>query len=147
MTNGHAVAQDSFLEIGRALGFIPRRTFSETAPTDGIWLLPMSIGRFRELPVAAIEVVASEGLKTWRGSIHTLEVVSPAVGYLLLQDEEVRRRLARSGKNDSEIEATLGRTLDQMREAVAQTRQRIEVLQMENLRYLHRLYVKKSRIA
>ncbi|HZH18345.1 MAG TPA: hypothetical protein VE057_28595 [Archangium sp.] len=132
-----------FLDIGRAQGYVPRRSFSQHLPTDGVWLATTGIGRFHELPIVAIEVAASEGLKTWRGSLVTLEAVSPAVAILLLQDEEVRRRMSRAGATHPEIEETLGRMLTQMREAAARTRQRVEVYTMENLRYLHRVYVER----
>jgi hypothetical protein len=144
MTPGHADAQRMFFEVGKALGYQPRRTFSKALPTDGVWLALNGIARFQEVPIAAIEVVASEGLKTWRGSLATLEAVSPAVAFLLLQEEEVRRRMSRAGASASRIERVIHRTLNQMRDAAAQTRQRVEVYTMENLRCLHHLYAARG---
>jgi hypothetical protein len=95
MKFGHREAQDLFLEIGEALGFAVRRSFSSPDPSDGVWLLGPRYGVHTGLPAVALEVVVSENAKSVEGSIHRLESISPCLGVVLLQEEEIGRRLIR----------------------------------------------------
>jgi len=90
MRSGHHEAQVLFERLGQQLGYRARRSWTRQYPTDGVWLLDASHVGFDELPVAALEVVVSETGKALRGSISTLEMVSPALGILLVQDQEIR---------------------------------------------------------
>ncbi len=137
MSSGHAVAQRLFLEIGARRGYMTQQSYSSDAPTDGIWLTKGGFASVDRIPVAAIEVVASESLKTWRGSIATLEEVSPSIGILLLQDEEIFRRLVRKGMEADEAKRSLERTKIMMQQAAARSRQRIIVMTMPELRCQH----------
>src|SRR5438034_223345 len=94
---GHGEAQQMFLEMGRTLEFEVRSTFSRELPTDGCWFVSTSMGGLERLPVAALEVAVSEYGKTIAGSIATLEAVSPALGILVVQTDEIARGLVRGG--------------------------------------------------
>ena len=97
MTNGHREAQEKFLALGHALGFGVSRTWTQRNPTDGVWYVDVGGLRDNRMPLVAAEVVVSEGKKSLRGSISTLEQVSPALAVIIVQDDEIRRRLIRQG--------------------------------------------------
>ena len=125
MRTGHKQAQDMFLELGNHHGFQTRRTFTPVFPTDGIW-----IGRngvFGELTAAAIEVVVSESPKSIRGSVTTLEIVSPSVGVILLHDDEIRRGLMRNGADETELRRCLTNMCNHIEQIVQRSRQRFEI--------------------
>jgi hypothetical protein len=143
MTHGHAEAQRLFRELGKELGYKTARRFTSATPTDGVWMRPIGFGPMKEIPIAAIEVAVSEGRKSWRGSIATLELVSPAIGILLLQDEEITRRLLRTGVRESSVMVQIARTLELISEDASRSRQRIEVMVMGQLRYQHRVYAER----
>jgi hypothetical protein len=90
--------------------------------------------------VVALEVAASETPKVWRGSIAVLEEVSLALGILLLQDEQMRRRLVREGVKPEIVDGLIADTLTTMRTTALRARQRIQVMTMAELRYQHRVY-------
>lgn len=136
MKPGHREAQNLFLELGNRLGFLTRRTFSRRHPTDGIWLASAETGL---LPVVAAEVVVSEGLKTMRGSVATLEAVSPALGVLVLQDEEIRRCLLRLGREEEQIQARIWSVSEHLHELIRSSRQRLEIWRFGQLVRRHEL--------
>lgn len=138
MTPGHSEAQKLFLQIGAVKGHTTRVTFSSDLPTDGVWLVTSGIGDDL-VPLVAIEVIVSEDVKRWRGSIATLEAVSPATGILLLQDEEIRRRMIRKGTNPVETERLIEQTRRSIQHAISRSRQRLVVMTMSQLRNLRRL--------
>jgi len=126
MTPGHREAQAMFDALGRKLGMKAKHSFSRSYPTDGVWYSDSQPG-FPEAPVAAIEVIVSESRKTVRGSLLTLEVVSPAVGILLVHEDEIRRRLVRAGC-DPEVAARRVSAINAHAADLAQaSRQRVEV--------------------
>jgi hypothetical protein len=141
---GHISAQSMLRDIieGRGLRFA--KTFSPTLPTDGVGFAPIGLGPFADVPMVAAEVVASESPKGWRGSLHTLERVSPALAVLVFQDEEYRRRLGRRGWDVDVIERSIANTLATMNEEVAASRQRVIILTMDQLRYQHRVHTARS---
>jgi hypothetical protein len=136
MRAGHRHAQDQFLAAGSALGYRTRRTYSAEFPTDGVWLLKDCL-LGRDIGVAAIEVIVTENKKTRQGSIHVLESVSPAVGIVLLHDEEIRRGMWRDGATDSDIEREINHREEHLRRLAEQSKQRIEVWRTANLDYVH----------
>ena len=146
MTPGHKEAQRLFLEIGEAKGYQISRTFSESSPTDGVWFVPGSFGEMEHLPVAALEVAASESPKAWKGSIATIEEVSPAFGVLLLQDEVMRSRLGRQGWSTDDVELEIQRVHDAMQSVALRSKQRLTVMNMATLRYQHRMHYATSLI-
>jgi len=93
----------------------------------------------KELPVVALEVVVSESPKTIKGSIGTLEAVSPSLGVLLLHEGEMRRTRILRGLETQPIERHLG----ELHEAVAgwllRSHQRIEVWSFAQLQRRYEL--------
>lgn len=141
MRAGHRAAQRMFEELGRSQGFMPRRTFSATLPTDGVWFHHR--GFIESLPVVAIEVVASETQKVMKGSIHTLELVSPALGVLLIEDEEIWRKRIRNGATEAQAASYVAHLIDTASALVKRSRQRIEVWTVSHLRKLHAIAGKR----
>lgn len=133
MTQGHKEGQALFEALGRKLGFEVARSFSKTLPTDGVWFPDDRAGRFGQVPVVAIEVIASESRKTIRGSLMTLEMVSPALGILLVHEEEIRRRLIRAGLSSEEADARVRTSREHAEHLAAASRQRIEVWSFADL--------------
>jgi hypothetical protein len=128
-----------FLAMGHALGYQARRTWSAELPTDGVWLSPAGGGPFGGLPVVALEVIVTEGPKTVKGSIQTLAAVSPALGLVCLQEEEIRRGLIRRGIGPQEVERRLARQQDQIGEQLRRCPHRIELWSFGQLRRRYRL--------
>lgn len=135
MTRGHRDAQTTFCDLGRARGFTPKLTFSPTLPTDGVWLAESVAGTV--MPVVAIEVLVSESRKTIRGSVLTLELVSPALGIVLVHEEELRRRHIRSGGSGAEADRRVQMVRQQAEQLAAASRQRLEVWSFQQLRLAH----------
>ena len=135
MRAGHRTAQRLFEELGRSQGFEPARSYTRKLPTDGVWLLKR--GLVELLPIVAIEVIVSESPKTVKGSIHTLELVSPALGVLLLENEEIWRRRIRNGDSHENALTHTARLLRELAALANQSRQRIEVWTVSQLRTLH----------
>jgi len=133
MRRGHHEAQVLFEQMGRRLGFRCQRTWTREHPTDGVWLInPPHLG-LDALPVAALEVVVTETGKSLRGSISTLEMVSPALGILLIQDREIRRGLIRSGTSPQAATAHIKRLLAAAAADIARSRQRLVLWTFDEL--------------
>ena len=126
MRFGHREAQDMFLDVGQVLGYTARRAFSSTDPSDGVWVMSDRGGLTAGLPVAAIEVLVSESPKAISGSIHRLESISPALGIVLLHEEEVRRRLTGLGFNEARINRAIARDIAQVEDQIRQSKQRLQ---------------------
>ncbi|WP_158086306.1 hypothetical protein [Mycobacterium asiaticum] len=145
MLAGHNEAQRMFEELGRWYGFEPRRQHSRGFPADGVWLLGSCYGpAFGELPVVAIEVVASESPKTILGSIATLERVGAALGIVLVQEDEIARRLVRDGASRADVQAYLARTHAHIDGHLASVRHRIERWSFEQLSHAHTLAAQRT---
>src|SRR6266508_597833 len=99
MRSGHNEAQAMFQQLERRLGYRCRRTWTQAHPTDGVWLLYTFHLGHDVLPVAALEVAVTETGKPLRGSTATLDIVSPALGILRIQDQEIRRGLIRGRRH------------------------------------------------
>lgn len=123
-----------FLEMGVALGFEVRPTFSRELPADGCWFIPTSIGGMERLPVAALEVAVSESGKTLAGSIATLEAISPSVGILVIQTDEMMRGLIRDGLVHANAAAYVAARMLRAEELAARSRQRLSVWGFDELR-------------
>src|SRR5262249_25138971 len=136
MRPGHRAAQKLFEALGRSQGFEPARTYSPKLPTDGVWF--HKGGVIGALPVVAIEVVVSESPKLMKGSVRTLELVSPALGVLLLEDEEIWRGRVRRGDSDEKATAYVARVHAELLDLAAHSGRRIEVWTISHLRKLHR---------
>lgn len=141
MRPGHSEAQVMFEKIGVALGHETRRSWSISAPTDGVWLTKTEIAELGELPIAAIEVIVSESPKSIRGSALTLAEVSPAVGILLIHEQEIRRGLLRAGKDVAFASQVIDGMFKHALTASQRCFQRLEVWSFSTLqRRFHMLY-------
>lgn len=136
MHSGHRSAQRTFLHLGRLRGYVTQRSYSPELPTDGIWCPPREeFGTM--VPVVALEVAASESPKTMQGSVMVLSAVAPALGLLVIQDEEITRRVLRDGRTPLDAAMKVERTLDLAHRAAASVPQRIKVLRMHELQYFY----------
>ncbi len=127
MRTGHKDAQFLFEQLGRSAGYGYRRTWTRALPTDGVWLFDESLSLGAELPIAAIEVVVSEGPKTMKGSLDILAEVSPAIGILCVNEVEIRRGLVRRGVPHDNIIDRIARLMMIAHERVARSQQRLAV--------------------
>jgi hypothetical protein len=124
---GHIEAQTMFLQIGEALGYRTRRTWSRQLPTDGVWLLPEEDQVLPALPAVALEVAVSEGPKAIKGSLDTLAEISPALGVLVINDAEIRRSAIRQGVDPTKIQSRIRSRFAAARERVARHQQHFEI--------------------
>jgi hypothetical protein len=134
MTNGHKQAQRLFEIIGLSLGFKFCQNWSQSTPGDGSWLWNTCVLRDSVFPIATIEVAVSESLKRLRGSISTIELISPSLGVLLIQEEEIRRGLLRKGIEAVKAENIISNIITTMEKEVSMSKQRIEIWTMKELR-------------
>lgn len=105
MKPGHKHSQQIFFEMGKILGYKPKKSFTAELPTDGIWTVQHPLNLMDKLPVAAIEVVVSESPKTIRGSVRTLEDVSPLLAIILIHEGEItRRNIIKGGTLETSLE-------------------------------------------
>ena len=127
MTTGHRQAQRLWDELGSNLGYEPARSARGSRPADGVWF-PRAAGQwFARRPFAAIEVIVSESPKTLRGSIVTLECISPSLAVVLIHEEEIRRQAVRRGLP---VSAALRKTQllsEEAADLAGRSRQHIEV--------------------
>jgi hypothetical protein len=144
MRGGHKEAQELFLRLGQRLGYRSKRTWSREHPTDGVWLLDAPHLGHADLPIVALEVAVTEGAKALRGSIATLEAVSPALGVLLIQEREIRRGLIRSGVAPEVATTHLNGLLRLAAADLSRSRQRIELWTFEQLQRRARLALGQS---
>jgi len=124
-----------FEQLGKAKGYRTRRSWTRSHPTDGVWLNSghdtLGLG---DLPVAAIEVLVTEGAKSSRGSLATLTAVSPSVGILLVHEEEIRRGMLRKSINPAAINAVIEARHADLLDAANRTPQRIVIWTFSQLR-------------
>ena len=81
----------------------------------------------------------SEGKKAMRGSIATLEAVSPAWGIVILNEEEIRRGLIRNQYDLDVIDRIIQQKVQQLNEFISTSKQRIDVWRFGQLRRRHQL--------
>lgn len=91
----------------------------------------------KQLPLVASEVIVSEGAKSIRGSIGVLEAVSPALGIVIVQDDDIARRLRSAGHTEEYIARALSRTNELVEDHIRCTRQRIEIWTYKQLGRRH----------
>jgi hypothetical protein len=139
MRCGHADAQFMFAQIGRALGFEVRQTWTRELPTDGVWLFSGTGMVLPMAPAVALEVAVSEGPKALKGSIDTLAEVSPALGVLMIDDAEIRRGMLRDGIAAEVIDNRLAARFDLVHNRISRSQQRIEIWNYSTLRFKYRL--------
>ena len=132
MKQAHKVIQDIFLDWGKREGYLVRREFSQTLPTDGIWIDNKDLFNLNA-PYAAIEVLASEKGKVILGSINTLERVSPSIAILVMQDKELERRLLKKQVPSQNIENEVNSQFEKIKKAVEKSTQRFLVWKTDAL--------------
>lgn len=146
MRPGHREAQEMFQAIGSKLGYQARRVWTRERPTDGVWLIRDVSPAIGGLPVAAVEVVVSESKKSLGGSVATLEAVSPALGVVLLQGEEIRRQMITHGASDEDVNRRINSIRSAFADLSRSSRQRLELWTFDQLRRLHSHYCIPSRV-
>ncbi|MFH1006199.1 MAG: hypothetical protein V1800_01690 [Candidatus Latescibacterota bacterium] len=88
----HREIQRKLLAIGEALGYRSRRSFKKHAMGDAVWLDGRSKRYAQEMvPVAAFEILSFETKKEMVDCIMTLQSISPALGVLVVLEEEYAR--------------------------------------------------------
>src|SRR5689334_12840631 len=102
-----------FERVGRQLGYRTRRSWTRALPTDGVWVVNGHPG-LSDLPLVALEVAVSEDPKQTKGSIGTLVEVSPALGLVVVHEEEIRRSLTKKGVGADEIQRRIIRKRTQV---------------------------------
>jgi hypothetical protein len=138
MTSGYKEGQALFEALGRRHGYEVRRSYSKSLPTDGVWYTAPQFGALPPIPVVAIEIVISESRKSIRGSVVTLELVSPALGILLIHEEELRRQFVRDGATTQVVAARVAAARKHAGELAANAQQRIEVWSFGDLVRVYR---------
>jgi hypothetical protein len=90
----HSEYQNKLLEIGKKLGYEVKKLFSRDAQGDVTWFVKMDkkIASKGILPLVSFEILSSELLKGMRGSIATLQRISPALGVLVVLEDEYARK-------------------------------------------------------
>ena len=138
MKPAHQETQKMFEEIGRSRGLRTRRSWSTSAPSDGVWLASAVPG-VTDLPLVAVEVSCTEGPKALRGSVAVLEEISPALGVLVLHEDQVRRGALADGRSSEEADRKVERLQGIAAQSVLTSRQRLEVWSFEQLQREYRL--------
>lgn len=138
MLTGHKDAQFLFERLGREMGYAYRRTWTVGLPTDGVWMLDETLSVGAELPIAALEVVVSEGPKTMKGSIDVLAEVSPALGILCINEVEIRRGLIRRGHSAEIAEKRIASLMAQAEDRIGRSQQRLAVWSYAQLEQRYR---------
>ncbi len=82
----------------------------------------------------AIEVVVTESPKSIKGSISTLTAVSPALGIIVLHEDEIRRGLIRAGMDPLVIDKRVARQRGNVEELIDRSSQRLVLWTFARLR-------------
>jgi len=82
------------MQIGNKLGYITSPRFSKDPQGDVIWfsIVNEKVYSGKKLPIIAFEVLCSETPKSIKGSIATLQHISPSLGILVVIDEEYAKK-------------------------------------------------------
>lgn len=88
-----------------------------------------------EIPIVATEVIVSESIKVIRGSIRTLEEVSPAIAVIIVNEGEIASKLINMGVSKEEI----AKRIDKIKKFIAgeteKSCQRFEIWTEKKLSY------------
>lgn len=144
MSPKHQEYQTKLLQIGEALGYESRRSFRKSAMGDAVWLERMSAKYARTLlPVAAFKVLSFETGKEIREALMTLQVISPALGVLVVVEEDYARRAQELKKYDAETYPQHIRRLAERIKRGVELTFRVEVWGQKDVDRLHREYVEE----
>lgn len=131
--------------IGSAKGYITVRNFSPSHFGDGSWVLPhpLSLLATNVFPHLSYEVIVSESfsLKSIRGSIRTLEEISPMLALLIVHEKEIEESLAEKGCSVTHIYSKIEQIYRMIRQEIATCSQRFEIMSEEDIEYFYQLYV------
>ena len=142
MKRAHKEAQNQFEQIGISRGFKVKKIFTREIPTDGVWFYKEKIVDL-SLPIVALEVAVSESAKLLKGSLMTLQEVSPSLGILVLHDKEMRRKVIRNGGNMAKVETYFQNALNAAHRAKYNLSQRIEIMSATQLEYVFEFETRK----
>ena len=140
----HEEIREKLLQIGEALGYESRSSFRKDAMGDAIWL-DRKGKRFagRSLPTVAFEVLTFETAREIRDCIMTLQIIGPALGILVIVEEEYARRAQELVNYDAE---TYPEHIKEVAEELcsgAKLFSRIEVWDQEKVEQLYRKHVEE----
>lgn len=140
----HEEIREKLLQIGEALGYECRSSFRKDAMGDAIWF-DRKGKRFagRSLPIAAFEVLTFETAREIRDCIMTLQIIGPALGVLVIVEEEYAQRAEELVHYDAE---TYPKHIKEVAEELcAGTKlfSRMEVWGQENVERLYRKHVEE----
>lgn len=124
---GHKEAQEKFFLIGQNLGYSTKLNYSSDLPSDGIWFTDHPLNLMDDLPILAIEVIVSESPKVIRGSIRTLENISPALAILLIHENEMINRTIKNGGNIIQARKSIERVKKLIKQETSKSQQRFEL--------------------
>lgn len=90
----HKEYVDKLLKLGKKLGYDVKPSYSKDPQGDAVWFQKVNdkIHTKGLLPVVAFEVLCSETPKSIKGSIATLQHISPALGVLAIIDSEYAKK-------------------------------------------------------
>jgi hypothetical protein len=136
--------QNKLVEIGEALGYASRRSYRKNAMGDAVWLERTSAKYARSmLPVAAFKVLCFETGKEIQEALMTLQVISPALGVLVVVEEEYARRAKELKKYDAETYPQHIRRLAERIKRGVELTFRVEVWGQADVDRLYREYVQE----
>jgi hypothetical protein len=135
-----------FLELGRTLGLDVRRIYRPSLPTDGVWLVKSRFEGTCDLPLVAMEVPVTESPKTLRGSIATLEAVSPALAFVVVNEEEIRRRLIAQGESGAFADTEIIKIRGLLEEAVSRSKHRFSIWSIAYLSGIYKRFTGKKSV-
>jgi len=101
--NRHEEYRRKILQIGESLGYRVRRSFSKHSRGDAVWIDPRSL-KFsgRGLPVVAFEILTFELYREIKDCIMNLQSISPALGVLVVIEDEYAERSRKLVRYDRE---------------------------------------------
>ncbi|NOU99490.1 hypothetical protein [Paenibacillus planticolens] len=143
MKYGHLETQLMFSRLGESLGYRASKIYTPNCPTDGVWFGRHPFDRTREVPVLAIEVLVSESLKIIRGSIRTLERVSPQIAILLLHEGEILGQWLAEGSESDMLDRRMSALKQTVADEITQSYQRFEIWNEHSLWYLNKIKTKE----
>jgi hypothetical protein len=146
MRFGHMEAQKMFFEIGKCLGYQAHKIFTQELPTDGVWLYSCHLPEICDLPIVAMEVPITESPKSIRGSISTLEEVSPLLAIMLINEDEIRRNMVSKGNDPLKVESYLEKKHKLIQTLLSSSKQNFEIWSMNKLRRLYLRFTNKKSI-
>lgn len=135
MRHGHKQLQEYFIKTGSNLGYLVKKSFTQNLPTDGVWLIPHPLNFTTTVPLVAIEVIITERLKSIRGSIHTLEAVSPVLAVLAIHEGEIISHFLDKGHSFDSAKEKLVKLKLNINEEISRSNQRFEIWTETNMSY------------